>query len=237
MGIDGVVENGPEPPDFLVRTKSKVIGVEVTEYHQPLRTGGGHTRREVEAAWAKIREYVVDFRKSVPELDKLSVGLQFAALSVPSTQEIAPFVRAVNDKICAARGSIDRKFRYLQIVDTDPPILRKYLKSIRVRNANCYMEWDWNHDFAGIGTSDDEMVMAIGAKLRGYKPSNGIDENHLVIAGWGGLLSQVAAPLHEEQLNSFESLNCALRESAFDQVTLFDLKDFVWRRGNGWQPL
>ncbi len=183
MGIAGVVEDGPEPPDFLVRAESKIIGVEVTEYHQPLRTAGGYTRREVEAAWAKIREYVVDFRKTVSELDKLSVGLQFVALSVPSTQEITPFVRAITDKIRAARSSIDRKVRYLQTVDTDPPILRKYLKSIRVRNANCYMEWDWNHDFAGIGTSDDEMVLAIGAKLRSYKPVTGSMKATLSLQG------------------------------------------------------
>lgn len=236
-GINGSVEEGPEPPDYIVRSGDKAIAVEITEYHQPLRTAKGHTRREVEAAWHMVREHVVGFRKNVAELDKLSVGLEFIELAVPSTREIAPFVRAVADKIVAARSSIDDIFCYLRITDADPPILGRYLRSIRVRFADCYMEWDWNYDFGGVGTSDSEMMDAVGAKLAGYRRSQGVDESHLVIAGGGSLLSQIAAPIHEDELASFEELSRALEASAFDQVTIFDIRDFVWRRGIGWRPL
>jgi hypothetical protein len=180
---------------------------------------------------------VVTFREDKRVLDGLSVRLGFHALAVPSTKDIPLFVEAVMRKIVAARDGIERAFRYLPIADTDPPILKQYLKDIRVRVVDCYMEWDWNHDFAGIGTSDQEMMLAVGRKLTGYHPATGFDEHHLAIGGWNGELSQVAAPMHEEELNSFVEFNQALEKSQFDQVAILDFRDFIWRRGIGWKPL
>lgn len=233
----GIVEDGPEPPDFLLCTESKRIAVEVTGYHQPLRTVEGHTRREVEAAWEQIREHVVSYREDKPALDGLSVRLEFLSLAVPKTKEIAGFVQAVSDKITAAGDAIGKQTRRFGIDETDVPILRKYLKCFRVRFVECYMEWDWNHDFAGIGTSDEEMMLAIGKKLAEYKPPANVDESHLIVAGWGGHLSEVAAPIHEMQLNSFRNLSKALEASAFDCVAILCFRDFIWCRGIGWQPL
>jgi hypothetical protein len=237
MQISGQIELGPEPPDFLIHANGKTIAVEITEYHQPLRTQQGHTRREVEAAWQRIREHVVTYREDKKDLDNLSVRLEFVSLSVPSTKERAAFVDAVHEKIKAVEKTISKKSNRMLIEDSDPAILRQYLKCVRVRSVSCYMEWDWNHDFAGIGTSDDEMMLAIGGKLRHYVPPKEIDENHLVIRGWGGRLSEIAAPVHEEQLASFRELNQALEASAFDCVAILDLRDFVWRRGAGWVSL
>lgn len=236
-GFEGEVEDGADPPDFILTTDHKKVALEVTGYHQPLKTSEGHTRREVEAAWTEVRKYVVSYRERNSALGKLSVRLEFLRLSVPRTKEIASFVEAVTAEIVSNRAAINEKTYRVLIEESDAPILKKYLKCIRVREVDCYMEWDWNHDFAGVGTSDDEMMLAIGKKLTDYRRPEGVDENHLIVAGWGGHLSQVAAPMHEQELASFKNLNQALEASAFDCVAILCFRDFVWRRGLGWEPL
>ena len=233
-GIEGDVRDGPEPPDFVISVAGQTIGIEVIEYHQPERTGHGHTRREVEASWEAIRAFVRNFRETSRELDELSVLLTFKELHVPSRREIASFVRGVVDEIGVARPRISERFTYIRVGDTSPTVLRTYLRDIRVRECKCYMEWDWNHSFGGVGTSDDDMLSVIGRKLSKYAPPVSINTSRLVVTTDGVHISEVGAPFSVEQLQTFSELNMAIEASAFDEVFLYGYRAFKWTRDDGW---
>ncbi len=235
-GLAGDVRDGPEPPDFLVKIDGSVVGFEVTEYHQPQGMGSPHSRREVESAWECLRRYVVEFRKNRPELKDLNVLLNFADLRVPSREECHAFVAAVTDEIAAVRARIGPEFIALEIGSNSPPILRKYLGTIAVHEAGCYMEWDWNQNYVRIGTSDDEMLNVIGSKLR-HPRNRGIDSYRLVVAGFRSRPSEILAPFSAEHLNGYHQLNAALNDGPFDEVALLCITMFVWTRERGWRQM
>ena len=105
MGLSGTIEEGQEPPDFLVRVGDRQIGVEITEYHQPAHSGNRFKRSQVEAEWAKLRESVVDYRRDHDGLENLSVLLTFTDLSVPGRKHHDEFIRAVHVEVSNVRVS------------------------------------------------------------------------------------------------------------------------------------
>lgn len=239
LGLPYTVIEEAEPPDFIVQVGRQRVGVEITEYHVPHRLPGGFTRRAVEDGWERLRSYVVEFRKTHPELDRLSIWLEFTGLCVPSGKELPSFVAAVAALIADTRPSMNDEdgYLYIRIEPDSPAILRSYLKTVRIKKVSCYMEWDWNHSAGGVGTSDQEMLAAVGQKLKGYQPPDGLDANHLVVAGWGGRMSEIIAPLSAEQFQSFTAFNAALEESPFDTVGVLCFLYLLWERGRGWREL
>jgi len=99
------------------------------------------------------------------------------------------------------------------------------------------LEWDWNRNFAGVGTSDSEMVDVVSRKVVAYKPVEGAVQNVLIIVGWRGLLSEMIAPMGAWQFAGFTRLNAMLSAGPFDQVAVLCTRDLLWRRGAGWHEI
>ena len=236
-GLTGVVCDGPDPPDFLVEIDGSVFGFEVTEYHQPQKTTSGHTLRQVEDAWGKLRQYEIGWREDQPELKNLNVLLNFADLRVPAGSEFQAFVTAAWAKIAEVRSLIGPEFTVIEIGSTDVPILRKYLRTIGVCAANCLMEWAWNYSVGSVGVSDEELLAIVKPKINSYCTRPDITSNRLIVAGFQSRLSQYAAPISAAQLNAFLQLNVALKAGPFDEVALLDIENFVWDKTHGWRKM
>lgn len=241
VSLSGSLIAGGEPPDFVIQSQTGAIAVEVLEYHLPHRTAAGHTRREVESSWQALRDFVVEYRQKYPELDRLHVVLEFAGLLVPRKSELAAFVDAVRCLIMptvkAARVAGDQGRKKVKVGDGQPTILRRYLTAVEVRLCQAYLEWDWNHEFARVGTSDDEMADVLSRKIATYRPVDGIAQNVLIVGGWRGLLSEVIAPMGAWQFAGFTRLNAMLASGPFDQVAILCTRDLLWERGAGWRDL
>lgn len=235
MNIQGSV-SGQERPDFIVEA-DKTIGIEITEYHQPIHSGHQFSRTKVEAEWKKIREKIVKYRENLSDLDRLSVYLEFKHLSVPPSGKQLSFIRAVRTEIMAAQPTLTNKYLDIQIKDSHPPILLKYLRTIRVRRCNSYMEWDWNHDLAGVGTSENELLEILKGKVTLEKPPQ-MDEMHLVIAGDGISAGSYIGMLRVEWLQNWNKLNEALERSAYTKVVILNIENMcIWQRCMGWFSL
>ena len=86
-GLDGEVV-AQESPDFVVTSRTRRIGVEITEYHQTKYSGHTFSRTQVEAEWDRIRAAVVEYRDSHTGLESLSVRLSFTELRVPNVNQL-----------------------------------------------------------------------------------------------------------------------------------------------------
>ena len=236
-GLTGVVCDGPDPPDFLVKIDGSVFGFEVTEYHQPQTTASGHTRCQVEDAWDQLRQDEIGRREVRPELKNLNVLLNFADLRVPAGSEFQVFVAAAWAKIAEVRSPIGPEFTVIEIGSTSEPILQEYLRTIDVRAANCLMEWAWNYSVDSVGVSDEELLAIIKLKIKSWRTRPDIASNRLIVAGFPSRLSQYAAPISATQLNAFLQLNVALKAGSFDEVALLDMENFVWDKTHGWREM
>jgi hypothetical protein len=214
----GLLLPGSEPPDFVLELGNERIGLEVTEYHDPTPTPSGHTRRVVEAEWEALREVVVAYREQHPELDDLSVILTFPMLAVPPRRDHQAFVAAVSALVTANRDRISERWTDLLVAGDQPPVLRNFLSRIAVRRARSYLEWDWNHMVAGIGTNEHELLANIRPKL-GYIAPDGLTSSRLIVAG-GWRHSEIVAAWTAEQLNGFHQLNAALQAGPFEELAI-----------------
>jgi hypothetical protein len=186
-GIVGKLDDR-ERPDFLVRTNSGTLGVEIISYG----TSGG---RQVASAWAALQEYSDQFRERHPDLRRFGVRLHCRSHRMPPPRAFEPFCEAVAAQLrrntdLPARG----KWRTVHI-DPPEPVVGKYLSRIEVYGVTFYSQWEWPASISGgIGTSDEELHAVIERKLRSYRAPAGIDETHLVIFGRGPELTRIAAP-------------------------------------------
>lgn len=233
LGLEGDVKY-QERPDFIVTSGDLSIGVEITEYHQPAYSDHRFSRTLVEAEWDRIRTAVVEYRKTHEGLENLTVLLSFIDLVVPRRSEHHEFIRAVHDEIKRVEFDLGDRFTTILIGDQHPAVLSRYLKRIDVRIANCYMEWDWNHMVASVGTSDDELADTLAPKLKLKRPE-GIDELHLVVAGDGPTGGTYIGYLSPEWLESCTGLNETLYRSEFEVVAILNYDETcIWRHGRGW---
>lgn len=233
IGLDGKVVP-QESPDFVVTSHTGRIGVEITEYHQPTYSGHNFSRTQVEAEWDRIRAAVVEYRESHTGLENLSVRLSFTNLRVPDVNQYRHFIGAIHNEINRVKPDLGDRFTTIRIDDQHSAVLRRYLKSIDVRVANCYMEWDWNHTFAWVGTSEDELVNILSRKLS-LAPAEDIDELHLVMAGDGPTGGSYIGYLSPELLNGWAGLKSALDRSYYDIVAILNYQDTcIWQRRQGW---
>ena len=234
-GVSGKIIGKREPPDILLEMDGRVIGVEVTEYHQLQHTPHGHTRRQVEAAWKKICDYAAEYRSRNSLLDGLSVLLQFRELRVPSGSEVPGFVDALAREIEFVRPRLTDQTSCLRFGASSPSILSKYVVEVQVCVADCYMDLDWNYSTGRVGTSEEELVKIIGPKLD-YCPPPRVDESWLLVAG-GAEISSTMGFLWAEKLSMYSRLNEKLASGPFDEVAVLGRNYFRWSRLGGWEPL
>jgi hypothetical protein len=235
-GLDGEVV-AQESPDFVVSNRSRRIGVEITEYHQPTYSGHKFSRTQVETEWDRIRAAVVEYRESHTGLEDLSVRLSFTDLRVPNANQHHHFIRAVHNEIERLKPDLSDRFTTIRINDGHSAVLRRYLDSIDVRIAKSYLEWEWNHSFAPVGSSDDELVNLLSAKLS-LVPAEDIDEFHLVMAADGPTGGTYIGYLSPELLDSWAGLNAALDCSCYEVVAILNYEDTcIWRRSEGWSRI
>ena len=141
--LSAIVLQGPEPPDFVLEIEGRRIGVEVMEYHQQFKTSDGYSRREVEAAWKKVRDYIATFRRSRREFDSLSVLLWFKAIRVPSSGEMPRFVEELAVVLAKVRPAPNSESVRVELSSFDSSTLKKYVHAITVAYVEAYMEPDW----------------------------------------------------------------------------------------------
>lgn len=221
-----------EAPDFLVRGGKLALGIEVIEYHQPQLGVHRYSRSQVEAEWARIRAEAVRYRADHRDLDRLSVLLGFKALLVPSWREADQFVEAVHRQIQQVRSELSKAWTVIHIGDNHPEILRRYLARIDLRVAGAYLEWDWNHSFGGVGTSEEELLSILASKLRFRRPAT-LQVLHLLLFGFGSSVGSFIGLIEPERLSRWKQLDEALRESAFDEFAIIGERLLVWTR-DGW---
>jgi hypothetical protein len=222
-----------ERPDFIVQTNDRKVGIEITEYHQPAHSGRKFPRKVVEATWEKLLEAVARYRESNKGLANLNVKLSFKTLHVPATGQHDEFVRAVHQEILKAAVDEKNSKVEIRIANHHSPILLTYLKSIGVRRAKGYGYWSWNQEFAGIGTTENELLSLIEKKLEAKY--DGFEEVHLVVAGDGPTASSYIGYLHPDILNGWQNLNVRIRESPFSRVTLLSNDhSCIWQQDQGW---
>jgi hypothetical protein len=236
--IVGVIRDGTEPPDFFADTSVGTIAIEVTTYHQQQANPQGHQRRVVEAAWEKIKGRISDKRENYPALKRIHVRLEFLDNLVPSTKETEEFIEALFKLVVSKLPQVNRDRIRIRMSPSDSPILHRYLSMITIREANSYTEWDWNHDFGGIGTNDDELLAVVGPKLKSYKRPVEAVEHHLVVAGDGTRISEVLSIKFVEQFADFTTLNAAIQNGPFDAVALLGMDNsYIWTLNSGWRKL
>jgi hypothetical protein len=144
------------------------------------------------------------------------------------------FIQAIHDEIERVKPHLSDRFTTVWIDDRHPVVLRRYLRKIDVHLANCYMEWDWNHMAAWVGTSDDELVGILSPKL-GLKRADETDELHLVVAGDGSAVGSYIGYLSPELLNGWSSVRAALGRSDYDVVAILNYQQScIWLRCRGW---
>ena len=235
-GLHGEVV-AQELPDFVVTIRGRRIGVEITEYHQPTYSGHKFSRTQVEREWDRIRAAVVEYRESHTGLEDLSVRLSFTNLRVPNSNQHHHLIRAIHNEIERVKPDLSDRFTTIRINDGHSAVLRRYLESIDVRVANSYLEWDWNHSFAWVGSSDNELANLLSAKLA-LAPAEDIAELHLVMAADGPTGGTYIGYLSPELLGSWAGLNAALDRSYDGLFAILNYEyTCIWRRGQGWSRI
>lgn len=234
IGLRGT-NTSTERPDFIVLNEGKRIGIEITEYHQPTSSGNYFSRSQVESEWSKFLSSVSDYRESNSYLDKVSVKLSFRRLSIPGLKDHKTFIQNVHHKIKQYESEMTKRQAKINVEDND--LLAVYIDAIYVRFSEYYLEWDWNYDCCGVGTSDDELSTLLSSKLKLKRPGD-IDEMHLVVAGDGPTGGAYIGHLNSDWLRAYPKLNFQLNQSNFQQVVILNYeKVCIWHRNAGWSDV
>lgn len=229
-GIEGQIAER-EHPDFVIDTRDGVIGIEVVSY-------GNRSGRKVNSAWETLLDYAAKFRERHPDLNRFGARLHFRTYRMPPPRMYEPFCESVARLLrqnvdLPARG----EWRTVRIDSTDP-MLGRYLSHIEVYGVRFYSDWEWPALMnGGIGTSDAEMLAAVERKLSEYRQPTHISESHLVVYGRGPQRTRIASPISADHLESFPTLNAALRGGPFIAAAILCLRDFYWTSADGWRDL
>jgi len=229
-GIQGQIVDS-ERPDFVIRTSGDSIGVEVVSY-------GDRRGREVDAAWDVLIDHAAEFRERNVDLDRFGARLHFRNYRMPPPRDYEAFCEAIaillrTNTDLPARG----QWRTLRIDPTEP-LLGRHLSQIEIYGVNFWSEWEWPTLMnGGIGTSDNEMLAAVGRKLEEYRQPDHIGESHLVVYGRGPQRTRIAAPISAEHLANFYAFNTGLQAGPFSAFAILCLRDFYWTKAEGWRDL
>jgi hypothetical protein len=225
-----IVDDQREAPDIEVSTADGRLGVEVTIYHS--HGDGKNPLREVEAAWEKLQEQVKMRRN---EHAGFALHFAFKKKEVPPSKDRAQFIE---DAISLSKTLPASNQTFVTVDDLRGyPVLQSYVSSVRFQRTK-YQGMLWGANFSGgrIGTSDNEMMEAIGNKLAQYEQPEGFARSVLVVAAATGYFSTIAGIMHEDHLNEYGVLNAALDGSQFDEVFVMEFSNWIWERGAGWRP-
>lgn len=213
-------ERGSDPPDFVLTTMSnRHIAIEVTEFHSGAKGADGRPRRAVEETWMRLSDAIERVRCRYEELRKMAGHLIFKKLILPSRKEQNRFVDELIE--FTLKYSSEATNEWKEFSDFGAPflLLEKYLRKIRLKPVDFYIDWDWNHSAAFIGLTEQELKTCIRDKCNVSRPTN-IDENWLlVVSGWQ--LSQSMGFPAVEELQQYTSVNTLLGNGPYDKVYIY----------------
>ena len=222
------VKEGPDPPDVLVRLPDMTLAIEVTEYHSSQK------RRQAEEAWRDIVKASRPLREQHPEMDRLSVHLEFRKQQVPETAQIGSFVDEVIKFCLSHLYQVSDEDLYLYAGPDRYPLLADFTKRLILYDVGGPIDWHSNLDSGFVGLTEEELLKAVEKKALAAQRPEDINEFWLVVFG-GVLISQVVGFISEEDLQEFAKVNSALAASAFDAVYLRDAQIARWTPDPGWK--
>jgi hypothetical protein len=109
-----------EHPDFLVRTNSGTLGVEVISY-------GASEGRQVASAWATLQKYSDQFRERHPDLRRFGVRLHFRSYRMPPPRAFGPFCEAIAAQLRRNADLRPRSEWRTVHIDPSEPVAGKHL--------------------------------------------------------------------------------------------------------------
>lgn len=213
---------GEDPPDVRVTIRRREVAIELTQYHSPERGPKGHTRKQVEQEWFKLRERIEDVReKCYSGLATVSCLMFFRSLLLPSRDEHREFAEELWTLVhrYAHETLADGRQIWLMDLDPKPPLLHRYLSHVSLSRCREYGPVGWNHDVAGVGLSEEALLCAVRPKLRAARPAD-TDEFWLLVYG-GPMMSERLQLRQPEELRAFHCLETHLQSGPFDRVYLF----------------
>lgn len=206
---------GDESPDFVVKLKGKIIGLEVTEYHSTDKGEKGRPRRLIEETWAELQKEIMGEVRKHRELKQTSGWLGFRKLSLPSKIEYRQFI----EELIKIAHEMVRSNREESKPGPECKMLNKYLRKFYLRKVGFYISWEWSHSAASIGLSEEELLNSVKPKLVNYRDAS-FDELWLLVVS-GVRLSQTM-PVHlSYKLREFQTLESFLKKSEYDNVYIF----------------
>lgn len=225
-----------ESPDFSIVFDGKRIGIEVTCFHSSAKGADGRPRRAVEEEWNHLQSQIMLEIDKVSEMEGIFGLLQFRALEVPTRRQHNKFVQELlNMSLCMiANGSLEG------IPDKNAcPLLSYYVKKLTLERVGCYITWEWNHNAAFVGLSEDDLNGTITPKTirtDNYLKKEKFDELWLLIVSEHRLSQTIPLRLLD-RLNSFETLNKELQKSGFAKVFLYQYMVDVVYEWPGWKKV
>ena len=169
VGINSLIEQGTEPPDFFIKIKNLNIGVEITEFHSNIKNRKGRCRREVEESWKKLERYMSEtIAKDYPRLSNVFAQLCFKELEVPPRPSYPEFARQLFDFLLQNESKFptDNRSKTVSLVvaDAHSTLLNLYLTKIDLFYMPHCDIWTWNRSCAFVGLSEPELLKVIQEK-------------------------------------------------------------------------
>jgi len=234
LGLTDIVpaELDPPRPDFLIFIDHKSVGVEITEYHFVTKTASGHTRRQVEQEWERLRRDLMRQVDQMSDLKGVHATLMFKELRLPSSRERSDFISQLIEctkKHVASLPLSVSDFKHF-------PILSSYLNKVQLKRIDFSMSWDWNGNIAWIGTNQDALVKCIQKKTNKKYDLTGLDEIWLLVVS-EPYLSQTMWIKDEQVLQSMAEVNKLLRCLAFHKVYVFQYLNDVAYEWPAWRKI
>lgn len=219
-----------ESPDFILEM-DKMIGLEIVSYHSIPKEEGNKPRRLIEEEWRILHERIIEEVKKHDELTETKGYLDFRELEIPSRKKYDDFVKELIDS--SLKLVITGSKYYLP--DEHHPLMKKYLSSFSLEKVGCSIMWDWNHNAAFIGLTEDELINTIQPKtekVMKFKSEN-IEEYWLLVVD-GPYLSQEMGLRLQYKLPDYTRVDKLLRESKFKAMYIFQYMFDVVYQWPGW---
>lgn len=216
--------NDHETPDFIITLNGKQIGIEVTEFHSDAKGSDGYPRRQIEEEWQKLQQ-----EKLMPEvrqhsnLNTYNGILCFKELNLPFRPQYANFAKEVvrfSLNNCNLKKGEGKEFNAF---GSEFPLMRDYLKKFYLRNAGCYITWEWNHNASSVGLNEGELIGAIKKKINRLREGGWPDlpEKWLLVVSGHQISQCMGGKLVQNKLPKFTELNSQLKKSGFDKVFIY----------------
>lgn len=256
------IEDGPNPPDVVVRIDEGAVGMEVTTYHSdagPGQQGGSRAMRE-HGELETFKRWFHWARIAHPDLDLIYGHLYFKRLKdgqwkghrgLPPRKEQPLFVKELFGFVRQHKDKVRDAEVTFKDLGKACPLLRAYLEELVLEKAEFYsLDWDYVCKPAGARRTgmirEDELLSIVASKEDALKRvSQEVDRAWLFREVWllvvaGTLTSPLMAGLSVELLDGFARLKEALMQLPCDAVFLYNyyMAQVVrWRRSDGWREL